>query len=296
MTAFLDLFSTSQTSSKKVKEKRQSKDRRIYDECLNNAPYFAYQINGGTWGIVQGCCNSWNCPRCGQQRAREEYGRIVHGAREIAKSHQLYFLTITCRGKEMSYETAIANYLGWTNNLLTKLRAKAKRSNQGWYYVCVTEHQKRQHPHSHFITTFCPDDTILVQKGEDKWFYTTCENFPAKHDTLQTYFLERACAESGLGVQYDLSRLESVEGGSRYAAKYLFKEDSFSSIWPKGWKRVRYSQSWPKLPDKTSQAFVLLSKFDWYRLSREALIVKTKDDGTAKVARTMLRDADTIVQ
>lgn len=293
---YLDLFSTSQTNANSVKHKKGSTDRKIYDICANNAPYFAYEIAGKVWGVIQGCCNDWTCPRCGQQRAREEYGRIVAGAREIAKSSDLYLLTITCRGKEMDYETAQHGYLEWTNRLLTRLRSSAKRDSKPWAYASVTERQERNHPHSHFITTYCPADCIYIPKGGRKYFYSQMVWFPAKHNTLQSQYLERACVECGLGWQYDISRLESVEAGSRYAAKYLFKADVFHTVWPKGWRRVRYSQNWPKLPEVQSTAIILLSNDDWDNLARKALVVKTKDDGAHVFAEGKLRHADVIVQ
>lgn len=295
MTAPLDLFSTSQTNFSSASKGKVKNDKRIYDECLNNAPYFAYKIDGKKWGVVQGCCNDWNCPRCGQQRAREEYGRIVSGARELGKTNKLYMLTITCRGKEMSHEDAENGYLVWTNSLLTTLRMSAKRAGKTWAYASVTERQKRQHPHSHYLTTYCPDDVVLVKKGEGKFSYTQGQTYLAKHATLQTAYLEKACVGAGLGWQYDLSELESVEGASRYVAKYLFKETVFSTVWPKGWRRVRYSQSWPKLPDVKGEAVILLSKFDWYRLSRLAAIIVTKDEGAKKHAQHNLSGSDTIV-
>jgi hypothetical protein len=292
----LDLFSTSQTTFRSPKRKGRPKDRKIYDECLNNAPYFAYQIEGKKWGVVQGCCNSWNCPRCGQQRAREEYGRIVAGAREIGKSNKLYMMTITCRGKEMDYGDAENGYLVWTNRLLTRLRMASKRADKVWAFASVTERQKRQHPHSHYLTTYCPDDVVLVKKGEGKFSYTTRETYVAKHTTLQTESLETACFGSGLGWQYDLSELQSVEGASRYVAKYLFKETIFSDKWPKGWRRVRYSQNWPKLPELKGDAMILLTALDWLALAKKAVRIITKDDGTKKVVERALSRADVIIQ
>jgi len=296
VTSSLDLFSTSQTSFRKVKNDSKNTDRRIYDECINNAPYFGYQIEGKKWGVVQGCCNDWLCPRCGQQRAREEYGRIVAGAREIGKTHKLYMLTITCRGREMTYEDAENGYLVWTNRLLSNLRMSCKRSGKMWAYASVTERQKRQHPHSHYLTTYCPYDVVLVKKGEGKFSYTSGQVDVAKHTTLQSESLEKACFGAGLGWQYDLSELESVEGASRYVAKYLFKETVFTTVWPKGWRRVRYSQNWPKLPEVKGDAMILLSINDWYELARKALIICTKDDGAKETVKRRLSLTDVIIQ
>jgi len=296
MTVSLDLFSTSQTKRKFPKRKGVKSDRKIYDECLNNAPYFAYQIDGKKWGVVQGCCNDWNCPRCGQQRAREEYERIVVGARELGEKNPLFMMTITCLGKEMSLEEAEANYLVWTNRLLSRIRVSAKRANKVWSYASVTERQERLHPHSHYLTTYCPDDVIFIAKGKPKTYCTSGEVFPAKHDTLQSFTFERACVECGLGRQYDISRLESVEGASRYVAKYLFKETVFQTVWPKGWRRVRYSQNWPKLPDLKGNAMILLTALDWLALAKKAVRVITKNDGTREVVERALRGHDVIIQ
>lgn len=296
MTAFLDLFSTSQTKQKLPRRKGRPTDKRIYDSCMNNAPYFAYQIEGKKWGVVQGCCNDWNCPRCGQQRAREEYGRIVSGAREIAKTNKLYFLTITCRGKDCTIDEAEKRYLEWTNRFVTRIRTAQKRSGGEWFYASVTERQARAHPHSHYLTTYCPPDAVVVAKGEWKYYATVGLWFKAKHDTLQSEICERSCADSGLGYQYDLSRVKSVEAGSRYVSKYLFKESIFQTVWPKGWRRVRYSNSWPKLPDLKGNGMILLTAFDWLALAKNAVRIVTKDDGARLVVERALRGNDVIIQ
>lgn len=270
-------------------------DRKIYDDCINNAPYFAYQIEGKRWGVVQGCCNSWNCPRCGQQRAREEYGRIVAGAREIGKTNELYMLTITCRGRELSVKDAENGYLVWTNRFLTRIRLQTERAGKVWAYASVTERQTREHPHSHYLTTYCPKDAIFVAKDAPKYFYTQDAFQPAKHDTLQSKILEKACVGCGLGWQYDLSRLQSVEGASRYVAKYLFKAGIFDTVWPKKWQRVRYSRNWPKLPEIKSDAMVLLTGQDWQALARQAISVRTPNDGVKKVVESHLWHSDVII-
>jgi len=296
VTASLDLFSTSQTKQKSPKRKGIKNDRRIYDECLNNAPYFAYQIDGKKWGLVQGCCNDWLCPRCGQQRAREEYGRIVSGAREIGKTSKLYMLTVTCEGMGLDVQKAEDNYLVWTNRLVSNLRVQTKRSGKVWAYASVTERQDRGHPHSHYLTTYCPPDAILVKKGEWKASIEEGRGYVARHDTLQSAILEQASIGAGLGWVYDLSELRSVEGASRYVAKYLFKETIFTTKWPKGWRRVRYSQNWPKLPEIKGNAMVLLTTFDWYKLSLLAVRVITNDRVAFAHASAKLSHTTTIVQ
>src|SRR3990172_5100832 len=109
----LDLLSTSQTFGPEMVsqhevgsalyndilmqfEQAKSAD---FETCERGAPYIFFVDNSGRARIVQGSCNNWLCPRCGQLRALREYGRIVHGARQIAEQgHALYFLTLTCQG------------------------------------------------------------------------------------------------------------------------------------------------------------------------------------------------------
>jgi hypothetical protein len=289
--SFLDLFSTSQTFSSKTAKLDLTCASEI---CINNAPYFAFQKHDRTYGVVQGCCNSWNCPRCGLHRAKTEYGRIVEGCRILSEQHDLWFITITCRGKEMSREQAIDGYLGWANRLLTCWRQYAARHNQKWCYAAVTEHQKRGHPHSHILTTFTPPD---IRKGyKTKWEIDgKMERNSVQKEALLSDYVHASCIRAGLGSQYDISRVQNSEAASRYVAKYLFKNTIFSERWPKGWKRVRYSREFPKLPARSTNAFILLTHDDWRRLARLAVIVTTDCGETKDIVLHELRGGDVIV-
>lgn len=270
----LDLFSTSQTFEGVLAE---NVDQRCAAICIKNAPYFAFKKHDATYGVVQGCCNAWHCPRCGIQRAKEEYGRIVNGCQILAKKNDLYFITITCKGREISVKSADQGYMEWTNRLLTTWRTFATRHNQEWVYVQVTERQKRGHPHSHIITTWEPPNLQTVKKG--KW---KTDNQSGKvwveADALVSKYLERSIPRAGLGTQYDVSKVGTVEGASRYVAKYLFKPEALNTKWPDGWKRVRYSQSFPKLEERKTDAFVLMQPDDWRKLAKLASIVHVRDE------------------
>jgi len=231
----LDLLSTSQTNP----------------PCIYGAPLVALVI-GGLGVIRQSCCNHWDCPCCGQTRARQEYHRIVWGAEVLADDHELYFWTLTCRGKECSLEESEENYYAWTNVLLTNARTKAKRAEQFWAYVQVTErqHKTRHHPHSHILTTFCPSDAKV-----------TSDNRGAHH--LVSQWFMRANTRAQLGTQCVISEVENAAAVSRYVAKYMFK-DSMTEKWPPKWKRVRYSENWPKPPFRRPEVSItLLKPADW---------------------------------
>ncbi len=267
--AKLDLFSTTQTK------------RTERPKCHKNAPFICIPGDGHDAKLYQGCCNDWTCPRCGELRAKHEYGRIVEGARALQKERPLYMLTVTCRG-DVSVSDAENGYLEWTNRLNTNVRTYAKRK-QGVSveYAAVLERQGRGHPHTHYLTTFCPPDAFFIVDEYERYCNEVqtlnrelpenmrfspekCENID--HRQLWSSWLSRACVKSGLGVQVRLAIADVVEGASRYIAKYLFKEAQLTT-WPKGWRRVRYSRGWPKLPElEATSAFVVLTVGDWLRV------------------------------
>jgi hypothetical protein len=263
--------------------------------CVHNAPFFAYETAQKTWHITQGNCHHWDCPRCGLGRAKQEYGRMVEGSRKLAENFPLYFITITCRGKEISHEYAEENYGKWTNRLLDACRLQAKRKGGEWHYAQVTERQKRLHPHSHFITTFCPPitavTTVRKKKRQESGQYKIIVSSHIRSD-----WFEGQIKRSGLGEQYDISVVQSAEGASRYVAKYLFKPTIFTADWPKGWKRVRYSQSFPDTPERKTNAIALITHEDWYKLAKRALFVTCSTIDDFEEASNQLHFHDTIVR
>lgn len=293
----LDLLSTSQTliailrgegvNSSEIADLKFQLEQRAalsYLPCPNGAPYIFYIDANQRAHVVQGCCNAWICPRCGHLRACQEYGRMVAGAKEIdSQGHPLYFLTLTCRGKEMGLDEAEAGYMQWTNRFLTNARKCAKRDGWEWYYAQVTERQQRGHPHSHLMVSFCPKDGIGYSVGAE-----LPNGAISRHEGIYSQWLVDACVSAGLGPMADLSAVKSVVGVAVYAAKYFFK-DAMSTEWPKGWRRVRYSHSWPKLPKHPSPlAFPLVKIQDWQRMQDLGLIVFADSEHTLEAAYSRL--------
>src|SRR4029453_7055324 len=263
--ASLDLFSTSPTTALQERMACNS-------PCAYNAPFFAYQTEQKGWHIQQGNCHHWDCPRCGLGRAKQEYGRMVQGCRLLAEKYPLYFITITCKGKEISHEYAEENYGKWTNRLLDACRLQSKRSCGQWHYVQVTERQKGLPPHPHFASTYCPPVSEIVtvrkKKRQESGQYKIVVS-----ESIRSDWFEGQIKRSGLGEQYNITLIQNAEAASRYIAKYLFKPSIFTSDWPKGWKRIRYSQSFPDAAERETNAIVLLSQEDWYKLASKAAIV-----------------------
>jgi len=281
----LDLFSTSASVALVLRSNLQ---------CEFGAPYFAFCRGGRHYGVVQGCCNHWECIRCGEMVAKKHYGRIVEGARAIQKDYPLYFITITCRGLELSVQDALQNYGKWTHRFLRTCQQKHTRAGGQWFYAQVTEAQKRGHPHSHILTTFSPHD--LVQGVVDEWTTSNTIGLNLEYkDALRSDWLQEMVQKAGLGEQYDISVVENAEAASRYIAKYLFKDSQFGTHFPKGWKRVRYSQSWPKFEREKTNAFVLLSSDDWANLASLAVVVDVENDGVYDEANYRLSGHDIII-
>lgn len=262
--------------------------------CTFGAPFFAYSEGGLRYAVVQGCCNHWECPRCGQMVAAKHYGRIVEGARAIAKDHDLYFITITCRGGDLSEKEATDHYLAWSSKFLDTCYTKAKRTGQDWYYVQVTEKQKRGAPHSHILSTFHPHD--LVEGIKESWKRDASGKLVVSYDdALRSEWIQEMVQRAGLGEQYDISKVRTVEGAARYVAKYMFKKAQFEAHYPKHWHRVRYSQSWPKLAQKKTDAFVLLSADDWHLLAQKAAVVDAQVGDAYESACYFLHGSDTLI-
>ena len=287
----LDIFSTSQTSEF-TSETCAVLIAAPY--CINNAPFFAWKTSERGYAVAQGNCHSWNCPRCGINRAKQEYARIVEGCRTLAQQHDLYFVTITCRGRDISLEQAEASYGAWTNKLLTALRTRASRDGQAWHYDQVTERQERGHPHSHLITTWKPHD--LYPGTRDDWKYINGELAVKKVEAMRSDWFEQRLVSAGLGNQYDVSKANNIEGVSRYVAKYMFKESMFAASFPKGWKRVRYSQSFPELPARETDAILLLTAEDWKLLASTALVVNPRDAVALAECQKRLAGHDVLVK
>lgn len=216
---------------------------------------------------------------------------MVAGAKKLSETgHDLYFLTLTCRGKDMPLEEAQRDYLKWTKRLLDNARITAKRNGQYWSYAQVTERQERGHPHSHLMITFCPNDVVPYNKGDILKYRVGDKviDVEARHDGLHSEWLVNACQLAGLGPMVSLSKVNSAIAVGIYAAKYFFKE-AMTTQWPKNWRRVRYTNNWPKLPKYPSPlAFPLIKIQDWKRMEDLGVTVYADSEHTLNAAYSRL--------
>lgn len=246
--------------------------------CTYAAPYIAI-VDAEKSVIIQACCNHWDCPRCGEMRAKHEYGRIVNGCLELAKSREMYFYTFTCRGRDLLLSDAQSAYGGWTNSLLSTMRARCKREAGYWAYCQVTERQKRGHPHSHLCMFWIPSDAKQKKDASGKPY-------------IYSKWFAKAHVRVGLGSQSKITPVGSVEATAKYIAKYLFKDTMFTTM-PKNWHRVRYSHSFPKLPvdehPLSENSFPLLTNQDWRRAELSGVTFSCADMRVWAVASKHIR-------
>lgn len=256
-------------------------------ECIYHAPYFAIETQNHNWQVRMGNCHHWDCPRCGVGRAKREYWRIVQGCDEITKQgYSLQFITITTRGAGLSVAEAEEKYLLWTNRLFSNLRYQTKRDKGYWCYVQVTERQERRHPHSHILTTYKPMD--LIDGTKRRWHTENGRKVWEDENVLRSKSLSDAVCACGLGEQYDISRVRDASAVARYVGKYLFKS-SLLTTWPAKWRRVRYSENWPKTAElENDNAFPLIHTKDWFVLATLTDKVVCPDEFTADKVKNYL--------
>lgn len=174
--------------------------------------------------VVAVLCGSWNCPTCARENARLWAWRCKLTVQK--HDNGAYFWTFTMRAK---YRTAFAAYKDlpalW-RHLVRRLKRLGVKS---WTYCAFVEGQpKRGHmPHFHVIS---------IQKS------------PVR--------LKDLAMNSGFGYQADEKRINSAKAAN-YCAKYASKQNPHT---PKGFRRVRASKDWEKLPDKDYPAIIVKSR------------------------------------
>jgi hypothetical protein len=106
-------------------------------------------------------------------------------------------------------------------------------------------------------------------------------------------WLQLSSVKAGLGVQARLSLADDPIATAKYIAKYLFKQ-TMSDVWPKGWKRVRYSHTWPKLPQSSAKsAFPVFTAYDWSKVAKLDGVIETSSEDVYE--RALLRQCYNVV-
>lgn len=159
-------------------------------------------------------CKMWSCPACAQTNSRLWKARTFHAISTLVDDYsKLYFLTLT------SHESLTAEQSLWVwPKAWKKLSMRARRAKPKGLYCMIPERHTDGRLHTHSIDTFGLTTRWWKDNG-------------------------RSC---GLGYIDEEDEIKSAEGAAHYVGKYLVKQ--LLTDWPKGFRRVRTSRDWPKLP------------------------------------------------
>lgn len=170
--------------------------------------------------VVVVYCGLWSCKRCQKVLARQWAWRTRLHVDRAGKP--AYFWTLTLRG---NVRTASHGFK-IIPRLWDTLRKAVQRAVGKWEYIAFVEgHPKRGNiPHFHIIS---------MSKA------------PRRIKDLAMY--------AGFGHQAKEKRVDGA-GAAGYVAKYASKQHEDT---PRGFRRVRASRTWHKLPEGSYDAFIV---------------------------------------
>lgn len=202
----------------------------------------AFQAFNHLGQVVPVRCGSWYCQKCMKVNARLWAWRT----RLHIKNHpgEYYFITLTLPGK---YRTAVQGFEDFPR-IWNRIRMWIVRKLMGqeWHYVAFVEGQpKRGHmPHFHIISSVSIQDLARDAARRQK----RTRRKARKNPRIKDWAVARQ-----MGFQADEQPVEGPQAG-QYVAKYASKQ---SPETPKGFRRVRTSQGWDKLPDFDGQSLIV---------------------------------------
>lgn len=176
---------------------------------MSKCPAFlAFDSDGNLHGIQ---CGQWSCPKCAKTLARLWAWRC----RLHLEAHQNkgWFWTLTLRSK---YRTPEQGYEALPT-LWDNLRKRVQRANKTWSYCAFVEGQPARGYMPHFHVISLSPAPIRIKD---------------------------LAMECGFGYQATESVVNSGKAAN-YCAKYASKTNPAT---PKGFRRVRASRDWAKLP------------------------------------------------
>jgi len=188
-------------------------------------------------------CKRWSCPVCAPINAYHEAIKVANGIRAMYTAGLVpKFATITQGPKvktaEFAYSILDQQWDGFRNRWQYWVAGEQLRSDFIYHpisrriiprvykdaaptmYAAFVEGQERREgvPHFHIIATMLPKKELMR-----KW-----------------------AIKSGFGFEVDIQSVGASSGAAWYVSKYSTKS-SDAQIMPKNFRRVRYSQDWPKM-------------------------------------------------
>lgn len=166
--------------------------------------------------VFQPACKQWSCPACAEVNKKRWAVRAFHGYEQLSSEGlEPRFLTLTSHEKLTPEQALWVWPKAWS-----VLGQRARRAADRFEYILIPEQHQSGKVHIHAIET-----SVL---GKTWW--------------------KKNARASGLGYIADEEKIRDPQQAARYVSKYIGKQLDML-VWPRGFRRVRTSQGWPKLPD-----------------------------------------------
>jgi len=190
-------------------------------------------------------CGQWNCPHCARMLskkwAKRAYLQITQAGDNLtldpnSPDGSYWFMTFTLQGRRLS----IARAYELLPTLWERLRKRQQYHNANWCYLAFVEGQpNRAHmPHFHVLSSSPP-----AAKRNKAGIVTK----HAMHDFAHSM---------GFGFQADHQIVTSLKAAF-YVTKYMSKQ---SAKTPHGFRRVRHSEDWAKLPPAEHDKYIVMAR------------------------------------
>lgn len=159
-------------------------------------------------------CGTWSCEDCAEKMRKMHQLRIIE-ATGVTLQGDWCFMTITSHEKMRGYESTRKNLQEGMRKLFERLR----RKNGTRHYVLIHEYHKDGISlHIHMLYNFIVDERWLKDNSR----------------------------ECGMGYQAKSILLKDPKASGKYVTKYLSKSIAQGNLFPKRFKRVRYSVGFPR--------------------------------------------------
>lgn len=200
------------------------------------AKFYAFTVRGTVTGVP---CGQWSCSDCAKQQARLWAWRV----RLHVNNHRntpTYFCTFTLPPKYATpyqgFKALPGLWDGYRRAMQKAIKTSCFAGLIGFSYCAFVEGQPHRSymPHFH-VLQFAPTPRItgrIVQPIKD------------------------FAVSMGFGYQAN-EQIVSGPAAASYVAKYASKQSPFT---PKGFRRVRVSQDWQKLPEAKFPALIVKSR------------------------------------
>ena len=192
-------------------------------------------------------CGKWTCPKCSKRNATLWAWRARLEVEQHDGKLDYFFITLTLPGNYKHAKQGYANI----PKIFNRVRMWVSRAiaPDKWHYLAFVEGQPHRGgmPHFHIIS------------GVSIAFVATGKNQHGKrklYGTRNKIRIKDWAVARGFGFEADESRINGPQA-SQYVAKYASKQDPRM---PKGFRRVRASHNWAKLPEFEGDPLIVRSR------------------------------------